>query len=82
MRRLARGSHSTCSQMVVDSQSPAITQAPQVGFDGLLQFRGLGELGVQFSDEVRSPLLGFENVGVADDCRLCCGIGLERRVEG
>ncbi|MEI7823634.1 MAG: hypothetical protein WCK55_22215, partial [Verrucomicrobiota bacterium] len=29
-------------------KSPAITQPPQVCFDGLLQFRGLGELGVQF----------------------------------
>ena len=25
--------------------------APQVGFDGLLQFRGLGEVGVPFGDE-------------------------------
>ena len=28
-------------------------QPPQVGVDGLLQFRGFGELGVQFSNEAR-----------------------------
>ena len=33
--------------------SPAITQPPQVCFDCLLQFRGLGELGVQFGAEAR-----------------------------
>ena len=33
--------------------SPAITQPPQVCFDCLLQFRGLGELGVQFGAETR-----------------------------
>jgi hypothetical protein len=32
-------------------------QPPQVCFDGLLQFRGLGELGVQFRDEARHLFL-------------------------
>ena len=41
-------------------QSFAISQLLQVGFDGLLQFRGLGELGVQFGDEARHLFLeGF-----------------------
>ena len=38
-------------------KSPAISQPPQVCFDGLLQFRGLGELGVQFGDEARHLFL-------------------------
>ena len=46
-------------------RSPAITQPPQVCFDGLLQFRGLGELGVQFGDEARHLFL--EGVAVVCD---------------
>ena len=38
-------------------KSPAITQPPQVCFNGLLQFCGLGELGVQFGDEARHLFL-------------------------
>ena len=38
-------------------KSPAIPQPLQVGFDGLLQFRGLGELGVQFGDQARHLFL-------------------------
>ena len=42
-----------------------ITQPPQVCFDGLLQCRGLGELGVQFGDEARHFFL--EGVAVVFD---------------
>ena len=35
------------------SRLTAITQPPEVGFDGLLQLRGLGKLGVQFGNEAR-----------------------------
>ena len=41
------------------------SQPPQVCFDGLLQFRGLGELGVQFGDEARHLFL--EGVAVVFD---------------
>ena len=42
-----------------------MTQPPQVGFDGLLQLCGLGELGVQFGDEARHLFL--EGVSVVCD---------------
>jgi hypothetical protein len=43
--------------MVTRFHSPAISKSPQVCFDGLLQFRGLGELGVQFGDQARHLFL-------------------------
>ena len=57
--------------------SPAITQPPQVCFDGLLQFRGLGELGVHSATR--------RNVTVSLAPRhmrflgLCDGAGRDRR---
>src|SRR5438045_633424 len=46
-------------------RSPAISQAPQVGFDGLLQLRRLGELPAQSSNEPCHLFL--ERLGVVLD---------------
>src|SRR5882724_5051667 len=49
----------------IPSHSFAITQPPQLGFDGPLQFRGLGELVVQFGDEARHLFL--EGIAIVFD---------------
>ena len=49
----------------MDTTLIPIPQPPQVCFDGLLQFRGLGELSVQFCDEARHLFL--EGVAVVFD---------------
>jgi len=53
---LNRGPKALCSQISRNAgyrQLAAIAQPLQVGFDGFLQLRGLGELGMQFSHEPR-----------------------------
>ncbi len=62
-----RGSHRYFQYLLVEellerccSRSSTITQPPQVGPDGLLQFRGLSELAVEFGDEALHLLVkGF-----------------------
>ena len=49
----------------MEAGAGAISQPPQVCFDGLLQFRGLGELGVPFGDEARHLFL--EGVAIVFD---------------